>query len=404
MHPVETSFDIRRERIVDVARLLRVYRSTVSRVSDNSSALPASAIEGIQAAMKSVSRRVDPKAAASMLSRRVYELEGFPAGMGVPVCESKSEASRPTSHTEGVSVEGKAAVERDGCGSQVFGLSDLGADARSYARMLRARRIVGSSLPPEQETGLPSDLPWDSLSFVSPQQGDSRPEPHLHRVVSNRFHSMLQVYVACRALDCRHVESILRNRSERHQADCRIVHGSCRAGCTRGRFDQVAPESVMIAEVRIEQIEESSSREICDAIITGDGGFFFGADPRSLVLGLSSKVIVIGRLKRLVILYHKPNPQCAVVAERAELIGEVAVESLVVPFENGSGVVRIMPLGVRVRGRVRHGPRLPSRVRFDVSETACPPENLQTRSSRCGRRPPHLSNRCFAFQSPPCSR
>lgn len=351
--------------IKDVAQRAGVHSSTVSRALANHPGIPAGTRNRIRTLADEMGYRINPLTAALMKSRRRRSGgsgEVAVANLGFLVPQHRVHAWRPRSWIYEVYRGAREQAHDMRYGLDAYWAEDGIANPTAFERMLRNRGVQGLILAPEHEAPMPFDLDWDKFGVISLHYGASQIIPRFNQLVSNHFHSMLELCRRCRDFGYRRVGLVLRDHPDTHFEYGRLLLGAFLAGV--GESSQLASiPPLSQTEIDVDQIATWARRHRVDAIIQAGGGFSLEFDPPAMVRQLRHNGIPAAAGVGLVIMGHRPEFNLATVDEQTDRLGAMAVRMLVESIQQNQRGVPAHPIVHQLDARLCDGDSLPRLTR-----------------------------------------
>lgn len=344
--------------LADVARQASVHISTASRALNDHRLIPKETRDRVKLAASLLGYRPNPIMTVLMESRRLSRPLPLQANLGFLISEKKSQAR---SWIKEVLSGAESYASSQGYSLQPFWAEEISGQSRTLARIIRSRNIQGLILSPEHEAPLQLELDWSSFAVISLHYGPSQYIPRFHQLVSNYFHSILEVCRHCGELGYRRIGLLLRDHPESHYEYGRLVYGAYFAGMTEEPFGQAIPPLVT-RELDPARIAEWIREHQLDAIIQAGGGLSASDYPPAFYAAMSKHGIEIGSLTGLVVLGNHPGFNLAVVDERTESLGECAAKHLIDMFRRNLRGVPSDAMTYQFNGCFHPGSTLPSRL------------------------------------------
>ncbi len=313
----------------DVAGLAGVHPSTVSRALAGNDHIPVETRQRVCQAAEKLGYRPDPFLAALMMARRSGREVKLQANLGFIVYERSHATGRFAGWMYEVYEGAQRFAFEKGFSLELFRLGDWNLKQGAFWRVLKAKNIQGVILSPEHEAPAPFELPWEELAVVSLHRGDSRTTPRFHQVVSNHFHSMLEVCREGKKAGYRRLGLILRDRHDTHPEYGRLVYGAFYAGVAEAAEEERVPP-LLVRELDPDAIANWIVAERPDLVLFAGGGF---STPASLA-GLLERVRLLCGLEvhrdfNVVLMCNPETSLFRSVDERTDMIGAIAMELLI---------------------------------------------------------------------------
>jgi DNA-binding LacI/PurR family transcriptional regulator len=350
-----------RPTLTDVARQAGVHTSTASRALADHPSIPEDTRERVKAVALSLGYHVDPFTAVLMKSRRRGRPLPHHANLGFIVAESRKDAWRATAWIHEVYIGAKEFAAAAGYSLEVFWAGEDEARGEAFDRILRTRGMQGLILSPEHEAPLKFNLSWQDFAVLSLHYGSSAFIPRFHQLVSNHFHSILQVCRRCSDLGYTRIGLLLRDHPEIHLEYGRLVFGAYHAVTdAHGASRRVPP--LVVRELDPARIAHWVRDNRIDAVIQAGGGYSPMFGPQDLCAALREHGFQVGPELGLVVMAHRPSPELAVVDERTSTIGATAARLLIEMLQQHQRGVPEDPIVYQLDGRFHDGSSLPGRL------------------------------------------
>lgn len=312
----------------DVAKAAEVHVSTVSRALKRDPALPSATISRINAIAKELGYRRNPLTTALMEARRRGSPARFQASIGLLIYSDKPSHSSDRSWLARVYRGAREAAEESGFAIQIYNLTSQGTNRpEQLERVLDSRGVQGLILPPEHEAPLPFELPWEKYSYLSLHTGRSPLTPRFNQIASNHYSSTTLACSKSYKRGYKRVGLVLRDHPSNQVDYGRLVLGAFYARTTlEPEENQIPP--LKVNELDVDRIAEWAKTHRPDAMIFAGGGFSLEFDQKELMRRLDLQGVKLGSEIGMVVLCQLPGEGIAGIDERAEKIGEHALQLL----------------------------------------------------------------------------
>lgn len=344
----------------EVAARAGVHPSTVSRALAGHPGIPVDTRDRLRIIADEMGYRINPLTAALMKSRRRRSAAAAVANLAVLISQPRAIAWRSRSWIHEVFTGAQQRARDLRYEIDAYFAEEISDNPPAFQRMLRNRGVQGLILAPEHEAPLPFNLDWDHFSVISLHYGPSQVVPRFNQLVSNHFHSVIELCRKCRKLGYRRIGLLLRDHPETHPEYGRLVYGAFLAGLSESKALANVPP-LTLRELDIPQAAEWVKRHRIDAVIQAGGGFSPKFDPPELVRQMRRQGVPLASDVGLVVMGHRPEFDLTTVDERTHEIGAMAVRMLVEDIQQNQRGVPSTPIVHQMDAVIHDGASLPPR-------------------------------------------
>ena len=196
-----------------VARAAGVHQTTVSLALRDHPRIPEKTRERIKAIAAKLGYRANPYVSAFVASR--YHGRNIRrATLGYVTSDKIEHGGRGAiSDYADLYAGAKERAEELGYGLDHLWLGDPKLTSARFHQITDTRNIYGLLIAPMAVKSRTLDIDWRKFAVVA--YGFSMSEPHVHRVVPDFYHSMIDILARCRSVGYRRIGLVLDNNSDR---------------------------------------------------------------------------------------------------------------------------------------------------------------------------------------------